>query len=174
MKWIVFSKYRLEVQGQGVSRLDCSQSLSPWLADDCLLIGSSPGPSSSTWVLLLPLSPSFKDRPIGLGPHSYDLIWHSVSSDAQSYPTLCKRMDCSTVDFPVHHQHLETAQTHVHWVSDAIQPSHHLSSPFPPAFNLSQHQGLFHWVSSLHQVAKALELQLQHQSFQWIFRTDFL
>ena len=62
----------------------------------------------------------------------------------------------------------------IHWVSDAIQPSHPLSSPSPPAFNLSQHQGLFQWVSSSHQVAKVLEFQLQHQSFQWIFRTDFL
>ena len=61
-----------------------------------------------------------------------------------------------------------------HWVSDAIQPSHPLSSPSPPAFNLSQHQGLFKWVSSSHQVAKVLEFQLQHQSFQWIFRTDLL
>ena len=59
------------------------------------------------------------------------------------------------------------------WVSDAIQPSHPLSSP-SPTFNLSQHQGLFKWVSSLHQVAKLLEFQVQHQSFQWIFRTDFL
>ena len=62
----------------------------------------------------------------------------------------------------------------VHRVGDAIQPSHPLSSPSPPAFNLSQHQGLFQWVSSLHHVVKVLELQLQHQSFQWIFRTDFL
>ena len=67
----------------------------------------------------------------------------------------------------------ELAQTHVHWVGDAVQPSHPLLSPSPPAFNLSQHQGLFQWVSSLHQVAKVLELQLQHQSFQWIFRIDF-
>ena len=66
------------------------------------------------------------------------------------------------------------AQTHVHWVGDAIQPSHPLSSPSPPAFNLSQHQGLFQGVGSLHQVAKVLELQLQHQSSQWIFRVDFL
>ena len=72
--------------------------------------------------------------------------------------------------FPVHHQLPELAQTLVHWVSDAIQPSHPLSSPSPPAFNLSQHQGLFQRVSSSHQVAKVLELQLQHQSFQWIFR----
>ena len=62
----------------------------------------------------------------------------------------------------------------VHWVSDAIQPSHPLSPPSPPAFNLTQHQGLFQWVSSLHQVAKVLELQLQHQFFQWIFKVDFL
>ena len=60
-------------------------------------------------------------------------------------------------------------QTHIHWVSDGIQHSHPLSSPSPPTFNLSQHQGLFKWVSSLHQVAKVLEFQLQHQSFQWIF-----
>ena len=82
-------------------------------------------------------------------------------------------MDCSTPGFPVYHQLLELAQTHVHWVSDAIQPSHPLSSPSPPAFNLSQHQGLFQWVSSLDQMAKVLELQLQHQSFQWIFRIDW-
>jgi len=88
--------------------------------------------------------------------------------------TLCDPMDCSTPGLPVHHQLLELTQTHVHWVGDAIQPSHPLSSPSPPAFNLSQHQGLFQWVSSLHQVAKILEFQLQHHSFQWIFRTDFL
>ena len=64
-------------------------------------------------------------------------------------------------------------KTHVHWVSDAIQPSHPLSSPSPPAFSLSQNQGLFQWVSSSHQVAKVLEFQLQHQSFQWIFRIDW-
>ena len=75
-------------------------------------------------------------------------------------------MDCSTPDFPVYHQLLELAQTHVHRVGGAIQPSHPLLSPSPPAFNLSQHQGLFQGVSSSHQVAKVLELQLQHQSFQ--------
>ena len=66
------------------------------------------------------------------------------------------------------------AQIHVHRVGDAIQSSNPLSSPSPPAFNLSQHQGLFQWVSSLYQVGKVLEFQLQHQSLQWIFRTDFL
>ena len=83
-------------------------------------------------------------------------------------------MDCSTPGFPVHHQLPELAQTHVHWVGDAIQPSHPLSSPSPPAVNLSQHQGLVKWVSSSHQVAKVLEFQPQHQSFQWTPRTDFL
>ena len=75
---------------------------------------------------------------------------------------------------PVLHYPPEFAQTHVHWVSDAIQLSHPLSSPSPPVFNLSQHQGLFQWVGSWHQVAKVLELQLQYQSFQWILRVDFL
>ena len=83
-------------------------------------------------------------------------------------------MDCSTPGLPVHHQLLEFTQTHVHWVSDAVQPSHPLLSPSPPTFNLSEHQGLFKRVSSLHQVAKVLEFQLQHQSFQWTVRTDIL
>ena len=87
---------------------------------------------------------------------------------------LCDPMDCSTPSFPIRHQLLELTQTQVHRVSDAIQPSHSLSSLSPPPFNLSQHQGLFQWVSSSHQVAKVLEFQLPHQSFQWIFRADFL
>ena len=95
------------------------------------------------------------------------------SSVAQLCLTLCNPMYCSTPGFPVHHELPELTQTHVHWVSDAIQPSHPLSSPSPPAFNLSQHQGLFKWVSSSHQVGKVLEFQLQHQSFQWIFMIDF-
>ena len=100
------------------------------------------------------------------------------SSVAQSCPTLCDPMDCRTPGFPVHHQLLELAQTLVRWAYDAIQSSHPLSSPFPSAFNLSQHHSLFHWVSSSHQVAKVLEFQLQHQSSQWIsglisFRIDW-
>ena len=95
------------------------------------------------------------------------------SSVPQARPTLCDPVDCSTPGLPVHHQLPEFTQTHFHWVSDAIQPSHPLSFPSPAAFNLSQHQGLFKWVSSLHQVAKILEFQLQHQSSQWIFRTEF-
>ena len=90
---------------------------------------------------------------------------HAVqfSSVSQSCLTLCDSMDCSTPGLPVHHQLPESTQTHVHWVGDASQPSHPLSSPSPPALNLSQHQGLFQWVSSLHQVAKVLEFQLQHR-----------
>ena len=96
------------------------------------------------------------------------------SSVAQSCPTLWDPTDCSIPGLPVHYQFPEFIQTHVHWVSDAIQSSQPLSSLSPPAFNLSQHQGLFQWVSSSHQVAKLLEFQLQHQSFQRTFRTDFL
>ena len=86
------------------------------------------------------------------------------SSVTQSCPTICDYMDCSTQGFPVHHQLLELTQTHVHRVGDATQISHALSSLSPPIFNLSQHQGLFHKVTSLNQLAKVLELQ--HQSFK--------
>ena len=99
---------------------------------------------------------------------------NQLSSVSQLCLTLCDPMDCSSSGFPVHHQLLEPTQTHVHHIGDAIQPSHPLSSPSPPTFNLSQHQGLFQWVSSSHQVTKVLELQLQHQSLQWLFRMDFL
>ena len=96
------------------------------------------------------------------------------SSVPQSCLTLCDPMDFSTPGFPVHHWLLELTQTHVHWVGDAVQPSHPLLFPSPPAFNLYQYQGLFKWVNSSHEMAKVLEFQLQHQPFQWIFRTDFL
>ena len=98
----------------------------------------------------------------------------SISSVQSLSPTLCDHMNCSMPGLPANRQLPEFTQTHVHRVSDAIQTSHPLSSPSPPAFNLSQHQGLFKWVSSLHQVAKVLEFQLQHQSFQWTPRTDLL
>ena len=90
-------------------------------------------------------------------------------SVTKSCLTLCDSMDYSMPGFPVLHHLSECAQTHVYWVSDAIQPSHLLSYPSPLAFNLSQYQGLFQWVSSSYQVAQVLKLQLQHQSFQWIF-----
>ena len=92
----------------------------------------------------------------------------------QLCPTLCHPRDCSIPGFPDLHYLLEFAQTHVHCVSNAIQLAHPLSSPSPLAPSLSQHQGLFKWVSSSHQVAKISELQLQHQSCQWVFRVDFL
>ena len=95
-------------------------------------------------------------------------------SAAQSCLILYDPMDCSMLVLPVHHQLPEFAQTHDHWVSDAIQLSHPLSSPSPPAFSLSQNQGLFQWVGSSHLVAKVLKLQHQHKSFQWIFRVNFL
>ena len=96
------------------------------------------------------------------------------SSVAHSCLTLWGPIDCSVPGVPVHHQLLEVAETQAYQVSDAIQPSHTLSSPSPSAFKLSQHQGLFQRVSSLLQVAKVSEFQLKHQSFQWIFRTDLL
>ena len=96
------------------------------------------------------------------------------SSVTQLCPTLCDPMNRSTPGLPVHHQPPEFTQTHANQVGDAIQPSHPLSSPYPPAPNPSQHQGLFQWVNSLHEVAKVLKFQLQHQSFQWTPRTDLL
>ena len=106
---------------------------------------------------------------------SYPISYLCCCSVIKSCLTLCNPMNPmkpgSTPGFPFLHCLLEFAQTHVCWVGDAI-PSHPLSSPSPLALNLSQHQGLFQLVSSLHQVAKRLELQLQ--SFQWIFRVDFL
>ena len=97
-----------------------------------------------------------------------------IRSVAQSCPTLCDPMNCSTPGLSVHHRHPEFTQTHVHQVSDAIQPSHPLSSPSPPAPNPSQHQSLFQWVNSLHEVAKVLEFKLQHHSFQRNPRADLL
>ena len=99
---------------------------------------------------------------------------YQFSSVTQSCLTVCDPRNCSTPGLPVHHQPPESTQTHFHWVGDAIQPSHPLSSPSPPALSLSQHQGLFQWVSSLHQVAKGLEFLLQDQSYQWTPRTDLL
>ena len=114
------------------------------------VINCTPLPALSFWVSLFP------------GTRGYN----------KSCLTLCDPVECSMPGLPVHHQLLELTQTHVHLVSDAIQPFHPLPSPSPPAFNLSQHQGLFKWVSSSHQVAKILEFQLQQQSYQWTLRTD--
>ena len=113
---------------------------------------------------------------VGGRPENYvsDHGTTQFSSVAQSCPSLCNPINCSMPGLPGNHQLPESTQTHVHWVSDAIQPSHPLSSLSSPALNLSQHQGLFKWVSSSHQVAKVVEFELQHQSFQWTPRTDLL
>ena len=105
--------------------------------------------------------------------HTYNLLCCCFPV-TKSRPTLCNPMNHSSPGLPVHHQLPESTQTHVHRVRNAIQPSHPLLPPSSPALSLSQHQGLFQWVGSWHQVAKLLELQLQRQSFQWIFRADFL
>ena len=109
---------------------------------------------------------------VSFSPFAFSSV--QLSSVTQSCLTLCDPMNHSTLGLPVYHQFLESTQTHVHWVSDAIQPSHPLLSPSPPALNLSQNKGLFKCISSSHQVAKVLEFQLKHQSFQWTPRTDLL
>ena len=119
---------------------------------------------------------------LGLQPNSVEthscfeqkLSSVQFSSAAQSCPTLCDPMNRSTPGLPVHLQLLKFTQTHVHRVGNAIQTSHAVSSPSPPAPNPSQHQSLFQKVNSSHEVAKVLEFQLQHQSFQWTHRTDLL
>ena len=101
------------------------------------------------WLWVTPTAFKIKSKLLSLASVQF-------SSVAQLCPTLCDPMNHSTPGLPVDHQLLEVTQTHVHWVGDAIQPSHPLSSPSPPAFNLSQNQGLFKWVSFLHQVAKSI------------------
>ena len=134
-------------------------------------------PSRFSWFCIMPhcrtlKNPHTKVQVIFMPTNTTSLIQPLYQSSlAQSCPTLCNLMDCSMPDFSVLHCLLEFAQIHVHRVGDAIQPSHPLSPLSPPAFNLSQHQGLFQWVGSSHQVAKVLELQLHF--FQWIFRVDF-
>ena len=141
-----------------------------WLLACGIFPGQGSNPRLLYWqVDSLPLG--YQGNPKDLFLLKY--LWYCVqlSSVAQSCLTLCDSMNRSTPGFPVLHHLLELAQTHVHWVLDAIQPSHSLPSPSPLALNLSQHQGHFWWVSSSHQVAKVLEL---HQSFQWIFTVHFL
>ena len=102
--------------------------------------------------------------------HSLFHVSDQIRSVAQSCPTLCDPMNRSTPGLPVHHQLLQFTQTHVHRVTDAIQPSHSLSSPFPLAPNPSQHQSLFQWVNSSHEVAKVLEFQLCRKCNLWSVR----
>ena len=140
--------------------------------------GKKQQPFPTILTILFPFPPTF---PIPAYATRGKGLWRLLtvgsvhfSSVAQLCLTLHDPMNHSTPGLPVHHQLLEFTQTHVHWVGDAIQPSHPLSSPSPPALNLSQHQGLFKWVNSLHQMVKVLEFQLQHQSFQWTPSTDLL
>ena len=172
---MMYSAYKLNKQGD---------SIQPWRnpfpiwnhsADPCLVLTVASWPAyrypqeagQVVWYSHL-----FDNFPQFVVVHT--LKCFQFSSVAQSCPTLGDAMNCSTSGLPVHHQLLEFTQTHVHRVGDAIQPSHPLSSPSPPAPNPSQHQGLFKWVSFSHQVPKVLEFQLQHQSFQWTPRTDLL
>ena len=118
------------------------------------------------WVGKIPWSRKWHPTPVWLSEKFHgqrSLVGYSPldhNSVGQSCPTLCDPMNCSTPGLPVHHQLPEITQTHVHRVSDAIQPSHPLLSPFPPVPNPSQHQSLFQWVKSSHEVAKVLEFQL--------------
>ena len=145
-------------------------------ADDTTLMAESEEEQRASWwrwkrrVKKLAYNSTFKTL------RSWPLVpFHGkfCCSLTKSCLTLCSPIDCSTPGFPVFHHLPEFSQTHLHWVSDVIQPFHPLSPTSLPALNLSQHQGLFQWVGSLHQVAKVLELQLQHQSCQWIFWVDF-
>ena len=127
------------------------------------------------WSFSFSISPSSEYS----GLISFRIDWYlyasvQFSSVTQSCLTICDPMNGSMPGLPVHHQLPEFTQTHAHWVGDAIQPSHPLSSPSPPAPDPSQHQGLFQWVNSSHEVAKVLEFQFQHQSSQWTPRTDLL
>ena len=119
------------------------------------------------------LSTDFQHQLLGIFKMELFLLF-LFCSVAKSCPNFCNPMNCSKPGFPAFYYLLEFTQTHAHWVGDAIQRCHPLSIPSPPAFNLSQHQSLFQWVSSSHQVAKVLGLQLPHQSFRRILRIDFL
>ena len=138
-------------------------------------VGSIPGQWPGIPHAWWPKNPTNTKQKQYCSKFSKDLKKNKVSSvPFKSRQTLCDPMNRSTPSLPVHHQLPESTQIHVHWVGEAIQTSHPLLFPSPSALNLSQYQGLFQWVSSLHQVAKVLEFQLQHQSFQWTPRTDLL
>ena len=149
---------RSEGRGWDTFSLTAHERNQPWQHLDFGLLASRTGPQYISFILSHPAWDICYDCPLCcLVTKLCPILWDS--------------MDCSTAGLPVLHYPPEVTQTHVHWVSDAIQPSHPLSSPSPPAFNFSQHQGLFQWVGSSHLVAKVLELQLQLESFQWIFMT---
>ena len=148
-------------------------------AHKCVSLAQDRPPKAST-LRLVNTEPPGIHQPLFnfsyLGPISHGTCgsWVPTLSSFQSlsHVWLCNPMNCSMPGLPVHHQFLEFTQTHVHRAGSAIQLSHPLSSPFPPALNPSQHQSLFQWANSLHEVAKVLEFQLQHQSLQRTPWTD--
>ena len=181
MSWALFKKKNKE-KVQGFPSGSDGKESAHNVGDPCLItgLGRSPGEGNGYSLQYFCLENSRQSGLADPGGHkesgTTELLTHffsshslnsdqtTVSSVAHLCPTLCDRMDCSTPGFPLYHQLLEL--THVHRVGDATQLSHPLSSPSPPTFNLSQHQGLFQRVSSSHQVAKVLEFQLQYQFFQ--------
>ena len=156
----------------------CHGASEPWLPEASLRVSDTfwAYMAVSCWgifrVNLLNLLENNRQRNIGFLNRSLGWNINQFGSVTQLCPSLCDPMDCSTPGFHVHHQLLDLAETHVHWVSDVIQPSHPWSSPSLPAFNPSQHQGLFQLIGSFHQMTKVL--QLHHKYFQWIFSIDFL
>ena len=136
---------------------------------------SSPGDLPDPEIKpMSPASPALAGRFFTTETCGKPTEYNQIKSVTQSCPTLCDPMNCSMPGLPVHHQLPGFTQTHIHQVSDAIQPSHPLSSPSPLAPNPSQHQSLFQWVNSLHEVAKVLEFQLYHHFFQRNPRADLL
>ena len=121
------------------------------------------------YVFYLNIYIQIKFRTKTIKNHELFLKLHSVQFSCSLVDNFLRPHGLQHARLPCPYQFPELAKTHVHWVGDAIQPPHPQSSP-SPAFNLAQHQGLFQWVNSSHQVAKVLEFQLQHQSFQWVFR----
>ena len=161
---LLYLAYKVTVDESRVPQLRLHPSLAHWTllaSSRASLLQSYPPPTHRQVFHYFWLFPSS----IGTRHYQFSSVWLSHSVTGQSL-TLCDPMDGSTPGLPVHRQLPDLAQTHVHRVSDAIQPSHLLSSPSPPAFNVSQHQGLFQRVSFSHHEAKVLEFQLQHQSFQ--------
>ena len=162
------SQAGIKIARRNINNLRC--------ADDTTLMAESEEEQRASWwrwkrrVKKLAYNSTFKTL------RSWPLVpFHGkfCCSLTKSCLTLCSPIDCSTPGFPVFHHLPEFSQTHVYWVSNAIQPSHSLLYPFPPTFSCSQIQGLSQTFGSLDQVTNILELQLQHQSFQWIFRVDF-
>ena len=156
-----------QIRSDQISRSVVSDSLRPHESQHAR--PPCPSPIPGKLVLSHSIWSAWKYNLVMAGEWASCIWWVTIMllqflccSVSKSCPTLCNPMDCSMPGFPVFHCLPEFAQTHVHWVDDTMEPSHPLLPPSPPALSLSQHQGLF----QSHQVAKVLELQLQHQSFQ--------